>query len=148
MFSCLFMYIVLLFNITIMSPMVSYNSFPHLFILRYVINNEKDAVSPDNRGTKVAAYYTLKVPPGGEAVVKLRLCDEESIPKEDPFGESFDKEFANRIEEADDFYDGIIPRSFSEEQKKIARQGYAGKSHYPHCDSYNYKLFMIRTSIF
>ena len=101
-------------------------------------------MSPDNRGTKVAAYYILKVPPGGEAVVKLRLCDEESIPKEDPFGESFDEEFAKRIEEADEFYDGIMPHSFSKEQKQIARQGYAGEIHTLYTKIYSYKLYKIK----
>lgn len=93
---------------------------------RFLINGEKDAVSPDHRGTKVAAHYILKVPAGGDVVVKLRICDDESLPKKDPLGDEFDKMFSNRISEADEFYDGIIPNSFAPEQKNISRQGYAG----------------------
>ena len=54
----------------------------YIYILsRYVVNGETDAVCPDKKGTKVAAYYVLEVPSGGEATVKFRLCDEDSIPK-------------------------------------------------------------------
>lgn len=93
---------------------------------RYFVNGEKDAISPDRRGTKVAAHYALKVPAGGDVVVKLRLCDDESLPKKDPLGDEFDKIFSDRISEADEFYDGIIPNSFTPEQKNVSRQGYAG----------------------
>lgn len=73
--------------------------------------------------------------------MKLRLCDEESLPKGDPFGDSFDEDFASRIKEADEFYDGIIPNTFSDEQKKIARQGYAGNNH---CATDNTQLCAIK----
>ena len=53
----------------------------------------------------------------------LRLCDKENG---DPFGAEFDKVFSDRMTEADEFYSGIIPDSFTVEQKSIARQGYAG----------------------
>jgi hypothetical protein len=90
---------------------------------RYVINGEGDAISPNGKGSKVCAHYVLDVPAGGEKVVQLRIRDSEIAV---PFGPEFDKIFTDREDEADEFYDGIIPKSFTPQQKNIARQGYAG----------------------
>ena len=49
-----------------------------LIFFRYVINKEHGAVNSNNRGTKTAAHYVLEVPAGGEATVKLRICDDSS----------------------------------------------------------------------
>src|ERR1700709_781019 len=43
----------------------------------YVIAGIKEAVNPEKKGTKSAALYEVKVPAGGEAVVKLRLSRSE-----------------------------------------------------------------------
>ena len=88
-----------------------------------MVNGEKEAVSPDKTGTKVAAHYILEVPAHGEAVVCLRLTDTEL---KTPFGTEFDRIFRNRINDADEFYDAIIPDSLSDQEKEVARQGYAG----------------------
>lgn len=127
-----------------LSLFFSFPSFPPplslspLILFRYIINKETDAISPDKRGTKVAAHYTLTVPPGGETIIKLRLCDNESLPKSDPFGVSFDEIFEDRLKEADEFYNGIIPTSFTAEQRNIARQGYAGTYLYMTCTYVSY----------
>src|SRR5262249_26258061 len=66
----------------------------------YVINGKTDAVNPRCYGTKVAAWYKLTIPAGGQVVVRLRLADLKfQIPN--PFGPEFDKTFAQRIAEAD-----------------------------------------------
>jgi hypothetical protein len=40
---------------------------------RYVISGETGQFNPDNTGTKAAARYSIDIPAGGSAVVRLRL---------------------------------------------------------------------------
>ena len=92
----------------------------------YLVQGEKEAINPHSRGTKVAGHYVLDVPGGGEVCIKARLCDKESLPSGSPFGPGFDATFKNRLDEADDFYDGILPSEMLPEQRNVARQAYAG----------------------
>jgi hypothetical protein len=100
----------------------------HLFVKdafhEYVVHGRKDAVNPAKAGTKAAAHYTLQVPAGGSAVVRLRLADGE--PAGTPFGDGFDGIFAGRIREADEFYATVIPARLSEDSRTIMRQALAG----------------------
>jgi hypothetical protein len=76
---------------------------------RYVIQGEKDAVSTKKRGTKVAPYYVVEVPAGGECTLKCRLMALEEVVK-DPFCErSFGAVLEQRRKEADEFYKIVIP---------------------------------------
>jgi hypothetical protein len=90
----------------------------------YVVHGRKDAVNPAKAGTKAAAHYTLQVPAGGSAVVRLRLTDGE--PAGTPFGGEFDRIFADRIREADEFYATVIPARLSDDSRGIMRQALAG----------------------
>jgi hypothetical protein len=90
----------------------------------YVIHGKQDAVNPARAGTKVAAYYRLDLPPGGEATVRLRLTREADAPAA-PFAE-FDAIFAERIREADLFYRRRIPDAVADEPRRVARTAYAG----------------------
>jgi len=90
----------------------------------FVIRKRTDAVNPANTGTKFAAYYNLDIEPGESQVVKLRLSTPDQAPAQ-AFGD-FDNIFAQRIAEADEFYDAITPAAIDDEAKKVARQGYAG----------------------
>ncbi len=91
----------------------------------YIINNEKDAISPKKRGTKVSPHYLLEVEGGKQVTVKLRLTNKELT--SDPFRPEFDTVFDDRIREADDFYGALIPASLGEQQKMVSRQAYAGE---------------------
>ncbi len=92
---------------------------------RYVIEDEVSAVSPRQRGTKVATVYRMLIPPLESRVVVARLASEQQAPGE-PFGQDFDETFTNRISEADDFYQQVIGQTASREQQNISRQAYAG----------------------
>ncbi len=92
---------------------------------RYVINGEKEAVSPKLHGTKVAACYKLTIPPGESRTVTARLTPGGAMP-EDPLGAPFDQTFSTRIEEADAFYDSVIGKHADDEQRLVSRQAYAG----------------------
>jgi hypothetical protein len=88
----------------------------------YVIARKQDAVNPSDAGTKAAALYRLEVPEGGSEVVRLRLS---AKPSADPFG-PFDKIFASRLADADEFYNRITPTSLTEDERRIHRQALAG----------------------
>ena len=91
----------------------------------YVIKKDKKAISPKNKGTKAAAHYIFKIPPGKSVTVRCRLhaVDENNG---FPAFEEFDETMEARIREADEFYQEVIPRGISQEEELICRQGYAG----------------------
>src|SRR5262245_36355859 len=91
----------------------------------YLIRGRADAVNPAGRGTKVAAHYAQTIPPGGSVEVRLRLFAEADAPAE-PFGSAFEQVFADRIREADRFYDRRIPANLPAEARRVARLAYAG----------------------
>jgi hypothetical protein len=88
----------------------------------YVISGHRGAVNPSRTGTKAAAYYRLEVPAGGSKVIRLRLAEK---PSTRPF-DKFDEIFTARLADANDFYDGIVPSSFSEDERRVYRQALAG----------------------
>ena len=88
------------------------------------MHGRAEAVNPDARGTKVAAYYRLEIAAGATATVPLRLVAVDEAPPE-AFGASFDRVFADRIREADEFYAHRIA-STDLEDRRISRQAYAG----------------------
>ena len=121
---------------------------------RYVINGEREAANPDRTGTKAAAWYRLEVPAGGETCVRLRLTAENETSAQ-PLGPGFDAIFAQRRQEANEFYDTIyrwmqphyvehpapvagapsddqeharpsLASIFSDEERRVSRQAAAG----------------------
>ncbi|MGE0709535.1 MAG: glucosidase [Planctomycetota bacterium] len=92
---------------------------------RYVVEGARDAVDPDQRGTKVALRYALELPAGGAAVVRLRLSADEEAP-DVAFGPAFEELFARRRAEADAFYARHIPSEATAPERQVARQAYAG----------------------
>jgi hypothetical protein len=91
----------------------------------FVIQGRADAVNPKARGTKAAAHYELDIPAGETATLCLRLSSADEFPSQ-PFGPDFDMVFADRIREADQFYQGRIAKDASEDDRRISRQAYAG----------------------
>ena len=117
----------------------------------YVIRGNKAAVNPDHLGTKTAAYYPLPLGSGQSATLKLRLTDIEplegmdigsgqvggvvspgepdrakDVPGTNDFAEGFDRVFATRQEEANEFYASRIPKDLSDDAKAVMRQGFGG----------------------
>jgi hypothetical protein len=89
----------------------------------YVIHGVKGAVNPAVVGTKAAAHYVVNVPAKGEAVVRLRLTRASELKG---VGKDFDRVFAERLSEGDEFYEGIFPLNTSEDDKRIMRQAMGG----------------------
>ena len=101
----------------------------------YVVDGRKDAVNPALKGTKAAAYYRLKIPGGGESVIRLRLTDkifEAEKPSKGPRANTskafkdFENVFKKRIAEADEFYAELAPQHLSDDAKSVQRQAFAG----------------------
>jgi hypothetical protein len=90
----------------------------------YVVQGRAEAVNPERHGTKAAALYRLEIPAGGEIAVRLRLAPAD-LP-EAPSDERFDAVFVDRRAEADDFYRDRIPEGLDAEERRVARQAYAG----------------------
>jgi hypothetical protein len=91
---------------------------------RRLVQGEEGAVNPKRYGSKVAPWYRFELPPGGRVSVRLRLFHDD-LPVADPFA-SFDEVFAARLAEADAFYAGRIPADLGAEERRVARQSYAG----------------------
>jgi hypothetical protein len=92
---------------------------------RYVIQKEKEAVNPDNIGTKAAGLLHFVIPAGESIVVRCRLRSEKEHNYLAAF-EQFDETITARIQEADEFYASVIPNNIPEPEQMICRQGYAG----------------------
>ncbi|CAN0234247.1 unnamed protein product, partial [Hapterophycus canaliculatus] len=94
---------------------------------RYVIDGETKAVNPKQHGTKCAAIYRWELQPGETKTVRLRLTDAETLGQSQPdVGDDFERVRDLRAKEADEFYDSIIPKAVTDEQRLISRQAYAG----------------------
>ena len=89
---------------------------------RRVIQGEIGATNPGQEGTKTAAWYRDSVLAGGSIVYHLRLSKHTH---QAPFLE-FDSFFTRRIEEADAFYQGVLPKDLDEERRQVMRQAFAG----------------------
>jgi hypothetical protein len=96
----------------------------------YVVRDNQSAVNPQHTGTKSAAYYQQTIPPGGQAIFRLRLSPQIL---DRPFA-TFDLALRQRRQEADEFYAGLQCDVTDEDVRRIHRQALAGmiwsKQHY------------------
>ena len=99
----------------------------------YIVHCRREAVNPEEKGTKASVHYPLTVAAGASRVLRLRLTD---VPPEDEvrskakgggqFGNSFDAAMDARQREADDFYAAVIPSSLDADHARVMRQALAG----------------------
>lgn len=87
-----------------------------------IVAGNLSAVSPQQAGTKAAAWYKLMIPPGEKTEIKLRLVNGKNS---GPF-EDFDTIFNLRIAETAAFYATKQLPSATEDEKMIQRQAWAG----------------------
>ncbi len=94
----------------------------------YVVHGLKGAVNPQRKGTKASANYGMEIGPGGSATIRLRLTDRMPSKKNpaDPFGTEFENTFAQRTQEADEFYALRAPTTCSGDVVNVQRQALAG----------------------
>src|SRR5262249_11525228 len=89
---------------------------------RHVIHGEP-TTNPARAGTKAALHYRFPaVPPGGSAVLRLRMTDEQPAA---PL-ETVDETIRLRRAEADEFFDSLHPPDATEDERRVQRQALAG----------------------
>jgi hypothetical protein len=93
-------------------------------INRWVVDGEKEAVNPDQSGTKAAALHVVTIESGATASIRLRLINTPLA--HEPFGREFEAIFARRLREADEFYATVIPATLSADGQRVMRQALAG----------------------
>jgi len=93
----------------------------------FVVSGNAQAVNPAKLGTKACPHYILNIGPGETRIVRLRLAGPLPGAAESPF-KDFDKFFAERIKEADEFYDSILPPLVKADPDRalVMRQALAG----------------------
>ena len=94
-------------------------------INNYVVDGKRDAVNPQNTGTKAAAHYQVDVGAGKTATIRLRLTDMAPAVLRDPF-DNFAEIIHGRQREADEFYHAITPERVSKDGALVMRQALAG----------------------
>lgn len=88
----------------------------------YLVNRDKEAVNPQNTGTKAGFCYYYSLDPGHAEIIRLRLAAD---PLPDPF-QGFDSIIEERISEADLFYDSIQAVVKDGDARSVQRQALAG----------------------
>src|SRR5262245_2048076 len=95
----------------------------------YLVQGRKEAVNPEQRGTKAAMHYALEVPARGTSKVRLRLGElmgpsavDAPSADADVFGAAFNAVFDARRKQADEFYAGVIPVSLDADARNVMRQ--------------------------
>jgi Glycosyl hydrolase family 63 C-terminal domain len=97
----------------------------------HVVNGAA-TVNPARAGTKCAFWYTVTVPPGQTAELRLRLRPttngggSRAATNADPLGAEFDQVMAERRAEADEFYAELTPPTASADEALVLRQACAG----------------------
>ncbi len=96
-------------------------------INNYLVHGQNSAVNPADTGTKVSPHYELMIGAGETKVVQLRLTQKKPETLGDPFA-GFDQIFAERLGEADAFYETVIPPAvqIDDDRANVMRQALAG----------------------
>ncbi len=82
-----------------------------------------DQLKAQQNGTKYAPVYQLSIKAKETKKIFLRLSKD---PLDNPIPDAFENVFATRKQEADDFYNNLLPPGISPELANIQRQAFAG----------------------
>jgi mannosylglycerate hydrolase MGH1-like protein len=92
----------------------------------FIVHGVKTAVNPNDQGTKAGAHYDLGLVPAGKAV-ELRLRLSPAAPSSASIlNGTFDRQIAERREEAAEFYRTIVPENISADRQNVMRQALGG----------------------
>ena len=92
----------------------------------YLVKGNRTAVNPAGVGTKAAALYTHTINSGETITIDLRLASvRDANLLTAPFAD-FDSLLSQRRQEADEFYEVVLPQHLSTDEKLVARQAFAG----------------------
>lgn len=93
-------------------------------INEYIVGGNQKTVNPQPIGTKAAAHYHARIPPGQSVTYHLRLTD--APPTEGMLGEEFETVFPARQQEADEFFAKRLGTVQSADAQLVQRQAFAG----------------------
>ena len=101
-----------------------HTAYPKDAVDRAVVHGQEDACNPEQRGTKMAFWWSFdEVAPGESVTVRLRLT-EGGGPAADAPGD--EEVLALRRQEADEFYAEVLPGGTDAEDALVARRAFAG----------------------
>jgi hypothetical protein len=89
----------------------------------YIVHGHREAVNPEQVGTKASAHYPLTVGAGESRTIRLRL---HAAALASPFDSGFDAAAKARRQESDQFYASVIPASLDADAANVMRQALAG----------------------
>ena len=92
----------------------------------FVVLGNQYTINPEKKGTKASAHYQMEIGAGQTSVVRVRLTKNPYELKGDFFGRGFEKVFADRLNEANEFYQSITPPKVTEDKANVMRQALAG----------------------
>jgi len=92
----------------------------------YVVQGNQASVNPEKQVTKVSAQFQMEIGAGQTSVIRLRLTKNPFELSGNFFGAAFEKIFADRLKEADEFYKSVTPASVNEDQANVMRQALGG----------------------
>jgi hypothetical protein len=106
----------------------------------YVIDGQREAVNPNQVGTKAAIHYVLTIAPGETKTIQLRLSDippkdfgwqpdlQPTVNSQNPTSplQPFEAILSTRQQEANQFYQRITPRHLNNDMQNVQRQAFAG----------------------
>jgi len=88
------------------------------------VSGDFSLLENETRGTKFSPLYHAEIAGGEKVEIRLRLC--KAAKKANPLTTDFDKTFAARLAEADEFYNSFSPKDADADLKNIQRQAFAG----------------------
>jgi hypothetical protein len=89
----------------------------------FVIKNESTSVNPSHTGTRAAAHFSRRVPPGQSVCIRMRLSDR---PLDAPFA-GYDGTMSDRSAEADAFYRDLPQaQGLTDDERLVQRQALSG----------------------
>jgi hypothetical protein len=93
-----------------------------------IVHGRKEAVNPENKGTKVSADYEFAVGAGESKAIRLRLATTApgAASRVAQALGGFDSVFKARQREADEFYNTVIPSPLNADEANVMRQALAG----------------------
>ena len=92
----------------------------------YLVQGKRDAVNPEQSGTKVGALYEMNVESGAAATVRVRLSPNKGVQSTTRPFVDFDVILDARRAEADEFYAELQQRIVDPDAKLVQRQAFAG----------------------
>lgn len=93
---------------------------------QFIISGETSYVNPKKVGTKCAAVYCITVNPGCSKHIQFCLWPVKTNPKCCQFGSHFENILKAKATQAKRFYAKLLQNPWSEEEKNVAQQAYAG----------------------